>query len=74
MGGVVSQITQWTLDVRDTDRMAEFWSRVLGYRVEKGDDGCAKLYPPDDAPRARSPSGCSGSTPPRPARTATTPT
>jgi catechol 2,3-dioxygenase-like lactoylglutathione lyase family enzyme len=47
---VVSHITQWTLDVRDVDRMADFWARALGYRIDKGDDGCAKLYPSADAP------------------------
>jgi len=34
-----SRIAQWTLDVQDVDRMAAFWSRVLGYRVEPDDDG-----------------------------------
>ena len=24
--------------------------QALGYRAELGDDGCGKLYPPDDAP------------------------
>jgi catechol 2,3-dioxygenase-like lactoylglutathione lyase family enzyme len=45
-----SRIAQWTLDVHDVDLMADFWSGVLGYRIDKGDDGCAKLYPPDGAP------------------------
>jgi catechol 2,3-dioxygenase-like lactoylglutathione lyase family enzyme len=44
------RIAQLTLDVQDIDRMAAFWSAALGYRVEKGDDGNAKLLPPDDAP------------------------
>jgi hypothetical protein len=47
---MVSHIAQWTLDVHDVDLMARFWSRALGYRIDQG-DGCAKLYPPDDAPR-----------------------
>jgi hypothetical protein len=47
---MVSRIRQLTLDVHDVGRMAEFWSAVLGYRAELGDDGCGKLYPPDDAP------------------------
>ena len=46
---MASRITQWTLDVRDVDRMARFWSQVLGYRVDRGDDGCATLYPPSEA-------------------------
>jgi catechol 2,3-dioxygenase-like lactoylglutathione lyase family enzyme len=44
------RLVQWTLDVRDVELMARFWSEALGYRVAMGDDGCAKLYPPDDAP------------------------
>jgi catechol 2,3-dioxygenase-like lactoylglutathione lyase family enzyme len=44
-----SRISQWTLDVHDVDRMAAFWSAALGYRVDRGDDGSAKLYPSDDA-------------------------
>lgn len=40
---------QWTLDVRDVARMSRFWSQALGYTVDVGDDGSAKLYPPEDA-------------------------
>jgi hypothetical protein len=47
---MVARFAQWTLDVQDVDSMARFWSRALGYRVEMGEDGCAKLYPPSDAP------------------------
>ena len=47
---MVSRIRQWTIDVQDVDVMIAFWSRALGYRVDRGDDGAAKLYPPDDAP------------------------
>ena len=47
---MTSRIAQWTLDVRDVQVMSQFWSQALGYRIDKGDDGCAKLYPPDDAP------------------------
>ncbi len=43
------RLAQWTLDVRDVALMSEFWSRALGYRVDRGDDGCAKLYPPAGA-------------------------
>jgi predicted enzyme related to lactoylglutathione lyase len=46
---MVSRITQWTLDVHDVDLMARFWSQALGYRIDAGEDGSAKLYPPDDA-------------------------
>ena len=28
---MTSRIAQWTLDVQDVGRMAEFWSEVLGY-------------------------------------------
>ena len=43
------RIAQVTLDVQDIDLMAAFWSAALGYRVEQGDDGNAKLLPPPDA-------------------------
>ncbi|MFB9319443.1 VOC family protein [Cryptosporangium minutisporangium] len=46
---MVSRFAQWTLDVRDVGVMAEFWSQALGYEMDKGDDGSAKLYPPSDA-------------------------
>jgi glyoxalase superfamily protein len=45
---MVVRVAQWTVDVEDVDLMARFWSEVLGYTVEKGDDGSAKLYPPPD--------------------------
>ena len=44
------RIAQLTLDVQDIEVMAAFWSAALGYRVAMGDDGNAKLLPPDDAP------------------------
>lgn len=43
------RFAQWTLDVVDVDVMAAFWSAALGYRIDKGTDGHAKLYPPQDA-------------------------
>jgi hypothetical protein len=46
---MTTRISQWTLDVQDVDVMARFWSAALGYRIEAGDDGSAKLYPPRDA-------------------------
>ena len=44
------RIAQLTLDVRDITVMTAFWSAALGYRLEAGDDGNAKLLPPDGAP------------------------
>jgi len=44
---MVSRFTQWTLDVRDTARMAAFWSAALGYEIDS--DG-QHLRPPADAP------------------------
>src|SRR5689334_16809033 len=44
--GMTSRFAQWTLDVHDVARMAEFWSAVLGYRVDFGSDGDAHLWPP----------------------------
>jgi hypothetical protein len=46
---MTARFAQWTLDVEDVELMAHFWSQALGYTVSMGDDGCAKLYPPDDA-------------------------
>ncbi|MEU8391491.1 VOC family protein [Micromonospora sp. NPDC048842] len=43
---MVVRIAQCTLDVEDLDLMVAFWSAALGYEVEKGDDGSAKLWPP----------------------------
>jgi predicted enzyme related to lactoylglutathione lyase len=44
------RFAQWTLDVHDVELMVDFWSQALGYRVDRGADGNAKLYPADDAP------------------------
>ena len=46
---MVARIAQWTLDVQDLGLMEEFWSAALDLRVERGDDGDAKLYPRDGA-------------------------
>ena len=43
---MVVRIAQCTLDVEDLDLMVAFWSAALGYDVEQGDDGSAKLWPP----------------------------
>ena len=42
---MTSRIAQWTLDVQDVGRMAEFWSRVLGYDVDVEQDGVTHLRP-----------------------------
>ena len=47
---MTSLFAQWTLDVHDVDQMASFWSRALGYRVDRDDDGNVHLCPTDDAP------------------------
>ncbi|WP_433223374.1 VOC family protein [Dactylosporangium sp. CS-047395] len=36
---MVSRFAQWTLDVHDVQKMAGFWSQVLGYGIEPDDDG-----------------------------------
>ncbi|MER7888379.1 VOC family protein [Micromonospora sp. NPDC094482] len=46
---MVARVTQYTLDVEDLDLMVTFWSGALGYTVEQGDDGSAKLWPADGA-------------------------
>ena len=46
---MVVRLVQWTMDVQDVEVMASFWGQALGYRTDLGDDGCAKLYPPDEA-------------------------
>ena len=43
---MAARISQWTLDVRDVARMAQFWAAVLGYRI--ADDG-QHLWPPPEA-------------------------
>jgi hypothetical protein len=44
---VASRFAQWTLDVHDVRRQAEFWSAALGYEIDYGDDGDAHLWPRD---------------------------
>ncbi|MEU8288528.1 VOC family protein [Micromonospora sp. NPDC048905] len=44
------RIAQCTLDVEDLDVMVTFWSAALGYEVERGDDGSARLWPPGRTP------------------------
>jgi HAD superfamily hydrolase (TIGR01549 family) len=46
---MVVRLTQWTLDVQDVDVMGRFWAQALGYRLDRGDDDAAKLYPPAGA-------------------------
>ncbi|MCM0677395.1 VOC family protein [Micromonospora phytophila] len=43
---MVVRVAQYTLDVADLDLMAGFWAAALGYEVDAGGDGSAKLYPP----------------------------
>ena len=43
---MTTRIVRWTLDVADVDRMAEFWSRALGYRIDPEDDGAVHLEGP----------------------------
>jgi catechol 2,3-dioxygenase-like lactoylglutathione lyase family enzyme len=47
---MTSRLAQITIDVSDIETQAEFWSAALGLTVDLGDDGSAKLYPPEDAP------------------------
>ncbi|MEU4367872.1 VOC family protein [Micromonospora chersina] len=47
---MTAYVAQYTLDVGDLDRMAQFWSAALGYTVGRGDDGSARLYPPPGRP------------------------
>ncbi len=48
-----AHIAQVTIDVHDVDVQARFWSAALGMTADQGEDGAAKLYPPDhgQAPR-----------------------
>jgi predicted enzyme related to lactoylglutathione lyase len=46
VSAVTSRIAQWTLDVQDVGRMAEFWSEVLGYEIDRQPDGTTHLVPP----------------------------
>ncbi|MEU4538311.1 VOC family protein [Streptosporangium sp. NPDC023825] len=47
---MTSRFAQWTLDVRDSRKMAAFWSAALGYEIEHDGEG-PHLWPPADAPR-----------------------
>jgi catechol 2,3-dioxygenase-like lactoylglutathione lyase family enzyme len=47
---VGARLAQVTIDANDVARAAGFWSEALGFRVESGTDGSAKLFPPEDAP------------------------
>jgi predicted enzyme related to lactoylglutathione lyase len=57
---MTSGFAQWTLDVQDVYRMAEFWSAALGYRIDRSDDtvhlrpsdgGLSVWLQPTDAPK-----------------------
>lgn len=47
---MASRLAQLTIDADDVPVVAKFWADALGYRVVMGEDGSAKLYPPDTAP------------------------
>jgi glyoxalase superfamily protein len=47
---MTARIAQLTIDVHDVGLQSSFWSEALGLRPDLGEDGDAKLYPPDDAP------------------------
>jgi hypothetical protein len=47
---MTSAIAQLTFDVQDVGLMSRFWGEALGYRVEAGEDGNAKLYPTAGGP------------------------
>jgi hypothetical protein len=49
MGRTGAYLSQWTFDVSDVHLMARFWSEALGYSIDLGDDGSAKLRPPAGA-------------------------
>ncbi|WP_405427425.1 VOC family protein [Micromonospora sp. NBC_00617] len=49
---MVVRMAQYTIDVEDLDVMVAFWSAALGYEVEQGDDGSAKLWPPEQSSAA----------------------
>ena len=47
---MASWIAQWTIDAEDVEAVARFWAEALGFSITRGDDGSAKLYPPDGSP------------------------
>jgi catechol 2,3-dioxygenase-like lactoylglutathione lyase family enzyme len=49
---MAARISQWTLDVSDVARMAQFWAAALGYRI--ADDGQHLWPPPEAGPHALS--------------------
>ena len=49
---MAARIAQLALDVHDVHLQAKFWAEALGMRLDVGDDGDAKLYPPEEAPKA----------------------
>jgi len=46
---MTARIAQLTLDVRDLDAQARFWSEALGMTTQVHDDGIVKLYPSESA-------------------------
>ena len=47
---MASRFAQLTIDADNVPVVAQFWAEVLGYRPVIGEDGSAKLSPPDRAP------------------------
>ena len=45
---MTARIAQLTIDVRDLEAQAEFWSEALGMTLKVYDDGTAKLHPKSD--------------------------
>src|SRR3954447_19491804 len=48
--GMTARIAQLTIDVHDVSVQTSFWTAALGMTGDIGDDGCATLYPPENAP------------------------
>jgi hypothetical protein len=46
---MTARIAQLTIDVHDVRLQSSFWGEALAMVVDVGDDGAAKLYPPEDA-------------------------
>lgn len=42
-----SRITELALDCTDPERLATFWSEVLGYEILDREDDCVQIGPPD---------------------------
>jgi len=47
---VACRMTELVLDCHDPHRVAEFWSRVLGYPIVDRDEDAVEIAPPDGSP------------------------